>query len=108
MHKLNLNLCAILHLIYGGIYDIIIPERGKENPTNQERKKTMTQEKILNFALVGVSIIIEREESIQEKHRKEKGNDNKITKALLEKYLKYFDEIIELIREEEQKREKSC
>ena len=61
----------------------------------------MTNLEILNLAMNGLCAMMNREEEINERTKKENGRENSISIARLEKYNKQYDELRELILKEE-------
>lgn len=61
----------------------------------------MTNLEILNLAMSGLCTMMNREEEINERTKKENGHENSISIARLEKYNKQYDELRELILKEE-------
>lgn len=61
----------------------------------------MTNLEILNLAITGVCVKMNKEDEINERTKKELGRENKICIARLEKLNKQYNELRELILKEE-------
>lgn len=61
----------------------------------------MTNLEILNLAMNGLCTMMNKEEEINERTKKENGHENSISMAKLEKYNNQYDELRKLILKEE-------